>query len=90
MKAKVKELIEKKTNTLAYTGNIAGKIEKPVKVNKINDAKRLLSRLIYKLQSNEISGQDAKDLTYLLISYVTIVKDIDFERRLKTIEEKIQ
>jgi len=89
MKAKVKQFIENKRNTLCYTPNIVGKIEKPVKVTKISDAKRLLSKLIYKLQTGEIAGQEAKDMTYLLISYVNIVKDIEFENRLQLIEEKI-
>lgn len=89
MKAKVKQLIENKRNELTYTPNIAGRIEKPVKVTKISDAKRLLSKLIYKLQIGEVSGQEAKDMTYLLISYVNIVKDIELEKRLQIIEEKI-
>jgi hypothetical protein len=89
MKAKVKQLIEDKRNTLSYTPNIAGKIEKPVKVVKISDAKRLLSKLIYKLQTGDVTGQEAKDMTYLLISYVNMVKDIEFENRLQIIEEKI-
>ncbi|MBK9097533.1 MAG: hypothetical protein IPM14_05265 [bacterium] len=89
MKAKVKQLIENKRDELTYTGNIAGRIEKPVKITKVSDAKRLLSKLIYKLQTGEITGQEAKDLTYLLISYVNIVKEIEIENRLKSLEEKI-
>lgn len=89
MKARVKQAIENKTNELSYTGNIAGKIERPVKVKSISDAKRLLSKLIYKLQTGEINGQNAKDMTYLLISYVNMVKDNEFENRLTEIEEKI-
>ncbi len=89
MKARVKQVIENKKDALTYTGNIAGKIEKPVKVTKISDAKRLLSKLIYKLQTGEIEGQSAKDMTYLLISYVNMIKDIEFEERLKQLEEKV-
>lgn len=90
MKTRVKQFIENKTNDLTYTGsNIAGKIEKPIKVTKISDAKRLLSKLIYKLQSGEVTGQDAKDMTYLLISYVNIVKDIELEQRLLEIERRV-
>ena len=88
MKAKVKQLIENKRNSLTYTGsNIAGKIERPIKVTKIADAKRLLSKLIYKLQTGEVTGQDAKDMTYLLISYVAIIKDNEMENRLTQLEE---
>lgn len=89
MKAKVKQFIENKRNELTYAGKIAGKIEKPVRIKKISDAKRLLSKLIYKLQTGEITGQVAKDLTYLLISYVNIVRDLEIENRLKIIEEKV-
>ena len=88
MKAKVKQYIENKKDALIYTGSFAGKIEKPVKVTKISDAKRLLSKLIYKLQIGEIEGQSAKDMTYLLISYVNMIKDIEFETRLKELEER--
>ncbi len=90
MKAKVKQYIENKKDALTYTDSIAGKIEKPVKVTKISDAKRLLSKLIYKLQIGEIEGQSAKDMTYLLISYVNMIKDIEFEERLKQLEERTQ
>jgi len=90
MKAKIKQYIENKKDALTYTGSIAGKIEKPVKVTKISDAKRLLSKLIYKLQTGEIEGQSAKDLTYLLISFVNIIKDVEFETRLKELEERTQ
>ena len=90
MKAKIKQYIENKKDALTYTDTIAGKIEKPVKVTKISDAKRLLSKLIYKLQTGEIEGQSAKDMTYLLISYVNMIKDIEFEERLKQLEERTQ
>jgi hypothetical protein len=89
MKTKVKQFIENKTNDLTYTGNIAGKIEKPVKIVSISSAKRLLSKLIYKLQTGEVSGQNAKDMCYLLISYVNMVKDVDFEERLKELEQRV-
>ena len=88
MKAKVKQYIENKKDALTYTGSIVGKTEKPVKVTKISDAKRLLSKLIYKLQTGEVAGQDAKDMTYLLISYVNMIKDIQFEERLRQLEER--
>ena len=90
MKAKVKQYIENKRDALTYTGNIAGKIEKPIKITKISDAKRLLSKLIFKLQTGQIEGQTAKDMTYLLISFVNMVKDVEFEERLKQLEERTQ
>lgn len=69
--------------------SISPLIKNPIRVTKISDAKRLLSRLIFKLQTGEITGQTAKDMTYLLISYVNIHKDIEFEKRLILMEEKI-
>ena len=89
MKARVKQVIENKKDTLTYTGNIAGKIEKPVKITSISSAKRLLSKLIYKLQTGEIEGQSAKDMCYLLISYVNMVKDFELEKKIEAIEERI-
>lgn len=61
---------------------------KAIKINTVKDAKRLLSRLIYGLQTGTIGNQLAKDLTYLLISYVNICRDVEFETRLKDLEEK--
>lgn len=63
-------------------------LNKPIRISRIKDAKRLLSRLIFEFQKGTINGRDAKDLTYLLISYVTICKAIDFEERLIKLEEK--
>lgn len=63
---------------------------RPIRVKNINDARRLLSRLIYQLQVEQIEGRQAKDLTYLLISYVSITRDSDLEQRLAAIEEKIK
>jgi|GEM_PF-2558234 len=90
MKSKVRQFVENKTDELTYTGSIAGKIEKPIKIVSITSAKRLLSKLIYKLQTGEISGQNAKDMCYLLISYVNMIKDIELEKRIEEIEERIK
>ena len=89
MKAKVKQYIENKKDALTYTGSIAGKIERPVKIVSISSAKRLLSKLIYKLQTGEVSGQNAKDMCYLLISYVNMVKDFELAKKIETIEERL-
>jgi hypothetical protein len=91
MKTKVQQFIENKANSLRCTGELpAGKVEKPIKVNKIADARRLLSKIISKLQTGEIKGQDAKDMTYLLINYVRIFKDEEFEKWLSELEEKMK
>lgn len=61
----------------------------PIKVNNLKSARRLLSRLIYQLQTGEVENQTAKDLTYLLISYVNVFKTYEFEQRLIKLEEKL-
>lgn len=63
---------------------------KPVKITKVKDAKRLLSNLIYQFQLGQIENQNAKDLTYMLMSYVNICTQVDFEERLKSLEENVK
>lgn len=61
----------------------------PIKVTNLKNAKRLLSRLIYDLQAGKIEGQQAKDLCYLLISFVNVFKSYEIENRLNEIERKV-
>jgi hypothetical protein len=63
-------------------------INKPIKIKNIRDAKRLLSRLIYHLQIGTVENQTAKDLCYLTICYINVIKELEFEARLKNLEEK--
>ena len=60
-----------------------------IKVNNLKSAKRLLSRLIYELQAGTVSSQLAKDLTYLLTSYVNVFKTYEMETKLSELEERI-
>ena len=62
----------------------------PIRVNNLKSAKRLLSRLIYELQSGAITSQLAKDLTYLLNVYVTTFKTYENELRLTELEALIK
>ena len=64
-------------------------LKKPVRVSKLKDAKRLLSRLIYEFQLGTLSGRDAKDLTYLISQFIAACKEIEFDDRIKLIEQKI-
>lgn len=77
MKAKVKQMYEVKnlTDTPA-----------PIKVLSAKHAKRLLSRLIYQLQTKEVTGQDAKDIAYLLSIYIQIFNQMELEERIKKLE----
>jgi len=60
---------------------------RPVRVRKVDDARRLLSRLILEFQKGSIGGQAAKDLCYLVISYVNVAVQTDLESRLSKLEE---
>lgn len=63
-------------------------IEKPVRIRAVKDAKRLLSKLIYEFQIGRLSSQPAKDLTYMLINYVNICTQVEFEERLQKLESE--
>lgn len=63
---------------------------RPVKVRSLKDAKRLLSRLIVQLQSGQVTGQAAKDLTYLLSVFLQLVRDHELEQRIKRIEQTME
>lgn len=77
------QLIKKNKVVSTY----APKSDKPIKINKVKDAKRLLSKLIYQFQIGAVDNQDAKDLTYLLVNYVNICVQTDFEQRLEKLEK---
>ena len=64
-------------------------LERPVRVNNVKQAKKLLSKLIYGLQTGEIDSRKAKDLTYLLSVFITVVKETEFDERLKALESKL-
>jgi hypothetical protein len=56
----------------------------------IKDAKRILSKLISAFIKGEIEDQRAKTLCYLLNSFVMIIKENDFEIRLKLLETNMR
>ena len=84
----LKEEAKKKSLQATDNNNFKGSYT-PIKVTNLKSARRLLSRLIYQLQTGEVENQTAKDLTYLLISYVNIFKAYEFEQRLLKLEEKL-
>lgn len=77
MKAKVREYIESKRDMDTPA---------PIKINSAKQAKRLLSRLIYQLQTKEVTGQDAKDIAYLLSIYIQVFNQMELEERIKKLE----
>lgn len=62
---------------------------KPGRLTNLRDAKRMCSRLIRGFIKGEVSGSDAKTLSYLLSTYVTIAQGSDIEARLDELENKI-
>lgn len=83
MKRKSSQIVKTKKLNTTYTPL------NPIKVTSLKAAKRLLSRLIYDLQLGMIDNQTAKDLTYLLASYVNIFKTFELQTRIEILEKNI-
>ncbi len=64
--------------------------KRAIRVRTINDARRLLSRLIYLLQVEKIEARHAKDLCYLCNCFVNITRDSDIESRLEILETEVE
>jgi hypothetical protein len=67
-------------------GSIPPFAKKPI--HSVKDAQKMLARLIHAFQCGKVDGTEAKTLCYLLISYSQLVKDHDFEERIKALEGK--
>lgn len=74
------QLVKPKKDNKGYT---------PLKVTNLKNAKRLLSKLIYELQAGTIDNQTAKDLTYLLVSFVNVFKQYEMEKRISELETRM-
>lgn len=61
---------------------------KPVTVRTSADAKRLLTKLISAFQRGQIVGRDAKDLCYLVVSFIQVCQQKEMEDRLSRLEEQ--
>lgn len=46
--------------------------------------------MIYEFQLGKIENQSAKDLTYMLMTYVNICTQVDFEERLSKLEAEVK
>jgi len=62
---------------------------RPIRIRSIEDARRLLSRLILEFQKGTVENRNAKDLCYLVISFVNIVSQSEIENRLAEIERRL-
>ncbi len=63
---------------------------RPVRVTKLRDAQRLLSRLITEFQIGNIDSRWAKDLCYLLSTFVQVTKDAEIEARMTELEHRFE
>lgn len=61
-----------------------------VRYLKIKDVKRAYSKLIQDYCKGLVSNEDAKTVTYMFSGYLQLIRDIDFDERLKQIEVKIE
>ena len=60
-----------------------------VRYLKVKDVKRAYSKLIQDYCKGLVTNEDAKTVTYMFSGYLQLIRDVDFEDRLKEVEEKI-
>ena len=56
---------------------------------KIKDVKRAYSKLIQDYCKGLINNEDAKTITYMFSGYLQLIRDVEFEERLKMLEERV-
>lgn len=59
-----------------------------VRYLKIKDVKRAYSKLIQDFCKGVVPNEDAKTLVYLFSGYLHLMKDVEFEERIKQLEAK--
>ena len=59
-----------------------------VKYLKVKDVKRAYSKLIQDYCKGLVTNEDAKTVTYIFSGYLQLIRDVEFEERLKLLEEK--
>lgn len=67
-----------------------GVTSRPVRVKRIQDARRLLSRLIYLYQLDQVTGEKARVLTYLVNSFIALWKDIELAGKIEELEKALK
>ena len=60
-----------------------------VKYLKVKDVKRAYSKLIQDYCKGLVNNDDAKTVTYMFSGYLQLIRDVEFEERLKELEEKV-
>ncbi len=74
------------TGKITSNERVSPLLGRPIRVNTQQKARQLLSRLILEFQKGTIKNKDAKDLCYLIISYVNVSTQTDIEERVKKLE----
>jgi hypothetical protein len=59
-------------------------------IKTLKDARRLLSKLISEFRRGELTSPEARVLTYMLTSYVSIYNQSDLEERLQKLEDSVK
>lgn len=59
-----------------------------VKYLKIKDVKRAYSKLIQDYCKGLVTNEDAKTITYIFSGYLQLIRDVEFEQRLSSLESK--
>lgn len=67
----------------------ANLFNRDIKYLKIKDVKRAYSRLIQDYCKGLVNNEDAKTITYMFSGYLQLIRDVEFEERLKLLEEKV-
>ena len=68
--------------------SLKGIFTRDIKILKVKDVKRAMSRLIIEFCKGTVKNDEAKTLTYLLSTYIQIIQQAEFEIRLTELERK--
>ena len=66
-----------------------GEKKRPVRVQSIKDAERLLARVLLQLQKGEISESKARTMAYVANSYAKMFEVSEIEKRVEILESLI-
>ncbi len=70
-----------------FAGSIPPFAKKPIRT--VKDAKKMLGKIIHAFQLGKVKTEEVKTLAYLLTSWVNIVRDVEYEERLKAVERRL-
>jgi hypothetical protein len=60
-----------------------------IKYLKVKDIKRAYSKMIQDYCKGLVTNDDAKTVTYMFSGYLQLIRDVEFEERLKQLEGKV-